>query len=94
LTTSHSADVYVVTEDSDVGGGNGKRYFGESRVERFNTNDIVPLVPEAKDTKKTFDFDFGIRGPHTDVITMLICDTRPLDAKFEVDTIAVGLHLK
>jgi hypothetical protein len=46
-------------------------------------------VPEAKSTEETFNFDFGIRGPHTNVVAMLIRDTGTFNAEFQVHTIAI-----
>jgi len=55
---------------------------------------MVPFVPEAKSAEEPVNFNLGIRGPHTNVVTMLVCDARAFDTEFEVYTTAFALHLK
>lgn len=94
LTANEGADVDVVTKNSDIGGRDGERNLGESRIERLNANDGILLLVKAKCTEKTIDLNFGIGGPDTDVVTVLICDTRTLCAELDMNTVTVSTNDK
>lgn len=80
LTASNSADVDIVTEDSAVSGGNRERYLGESRIKGFDTDDSIALVVQAKGTEETIYLQFSIRGPNTEMVTVLISNARSFNA--------------
>lgn len=89
LTTSKGADVDVVTEHSAVCRGDGEGYLGQSGIERLDVDDCVTLVVETQRAKQTLDFDIRVERPDTDVITVLIRDTRSLGAELDVNTVPV-----
>ncbi len=90
LTTCDGADVDVVTEDSDVGGGDRERNLGKRRVEGLDLNDGVLLVVETESAEQTFDLDLRVGGPDTDVVAMLVCDAGVLSVELDVNAVAVS----
>lgn len=94
LATCDSADIDVVAEDGNIGGGDRERNLGESRVERLNSDNLVFLLPQAKCTEKTGDFDFWVRRPNTNVVAMLIGYSRTFDTKLNVDAVTVAACLE
>lgn len=94
LTTGDSADIDVVTENGDVGGWDRERNLGKGRVQRFNANDLVLLLREAESTKETVDFHLGVGWPNTNVVTMLIRDSRTFNTKFNMNAVPVTTDLE
>jgi hypothetical protein len=89
LTTGKTADVKVVAEDSVIGSRDGEGDLGESGIERFDSNDSVLLVEQSKGAEETVNFNIGVGRPDTNVITVLISDTRTFSVEFEVNTVTV-----
>lgn len=83
-----------MTKDADVSRRDREWNLGESGVERINIYDCIFLVVKSKRTKQTIDLNVRVDGPDADVISVLVCDARPFDVKFDMDTIAVSTKLK
>jgi hypothetical protein len=89
LPTCDGANVNVVPEDSGVCRGHWEWYFGESWVKRLDSNDSVPPLRKAEGTKKAFHLEIRVGRPNTDVVTVLVCHTGPLNTEFHMNTISV-----
>lgn len=83
-----------MAEDGAVSGGNGEGNLGKSGIQRVYTDDGILLVVETKGAKQSVNLDIRVCGPDTDVITMLIIDSRAVNAKLDVNTVAVGGFLE
>lgn len=89
MTTGDSANINIVTEDSDICGRDGEGNLGQGGIQRFNSNDVILLVVQTESAKNAIDFNIGIRRPDTNVVSMLICYSRALCVQFYMDAIAV-----
>jgi len=69
-------------------------HFSQSRVQRLDSNDSIPLLRKAEGTKKAFYLEIRVGRPNSDVITMLVRYTGPLDVEFHVNTIPVMGNLE
>jgi hypothetical protein len=78
-----------MTEYGGVCRGNREWYFCKGWVERFDSNDGVPLLREAESTQKAFHLNIWVGGPNTNVVAVLICDARPFDVEFHMNTVAI-----
>ena len=83
-----------MAQNSAVGGRDGERDFGKGRVERFNANDSIALIVDAKDAEQTLDFNVGIKRPKSEVVAVLVCDSRAFGVELDVNTVALGSLLE
>ena len=90
LTTCDGADVNVVTEDGNVGRGDGERNFGKRRIEGFDLDDSVLLIVETKSAEQTFNLDLGVGRPYADVVTMLVGDAGVFSVELSMNAVAVS----
>ena len=91
MTTDKGTDINVVAEDRNVSGGDREWNLSQSGVERLDVNDGILLVVKTESEEKTSNFDLSVGGPDTDVVTVLVGNTRTFDVKLDVDTVTVGV---
>ena len=89
MAACNSADVDIVSEYGGVCCGYWEWHFRKGRVERFDSNDGVPLLREAKCTQKAFHLNIWIGGPNANMVTVLVCYAGPFDVEFHMNTIAI-----
>jgi len=89
LPACDGANVNVVPQDGGVCRRHGECHFGESGIQRLNSNDSIPFLRKAKCAKKTFDLEIRVGRPNAHMITVLVRYTRSLNAEFHVNTIPV-----
>lgn len=83
-----------MSEDGGVGSRDGEGDLGKSRVQRLNTDDGILLVVKPESTQKALNLQIGVNGPDTQVVTMLVGNTRSFGVKLDVDTITVRASLE
>lgn len=94
LTTSDSIDINVVPEDGGVGCGDREGNLGKSRVKGLDSDHGILLIVKAESAEQTLDLQIRIDGPNTQVVAMLVGDSRAFRVKLDVDTVAVGVRFE
>ncbi len=61
-----------MAEDGSVGCRHGERDLCECGIEGVDPDDGVFFGVEAEGAEESVDFDFGVGGPETDVVTVLV----------------------
>jgi hypothetical protein len=89
LPAGDGANINVVPEYSGVCRRHWEWHFGESWVERLDSNDSIPLFGKAEGTKKAFYLKIRVGRPNADVVTVLVRHARPLNTEFHMNTIPV-----
>lgn len=92
LSAGDGHDIDVVPENGLISGRDRERNLSESRVKRFNADDGILLVVKSQSAQQTVDLDIRIARPDTDVVTVLVADTGPLNVEFHVDTVPVRVE--
>ena len=78
-----------MAKDGTICGWNGEWYFGEGGIEGDDIDNGITFIPESQCGQKTVDLYFGVGGPDTDVVTMLIIDPGTLNLQLYVHAVTL-----
>lgn len=92
LTTRNSRNVDIMTEHSLVRRRNGERNLGQLRIERLDIDDSRAALRRSKSERieQPVDLDVRVGRPESDVVAVLVRDTRTLDVELGVYAVTLA----